>query len=132
MPTVFLKTDHDFFVHFRFKPLILALSASPATAVKADQIKVELDKLLNDLDCRVIVPRPQDLRPFWNRPQVSYLLKELNDYQKYVRVESFELRVHESWKSCDVGQLFPMLSQHYHVFYLSKNIVGTLIKLLFC
>jgi hypothetical protein len=72
--------------------LILALSASPATAVKADQIKVELDKLLNDLDCRVIVPRPQDLRPFWNRPQVSYLLKELNDYQKHVRVESFELR----------------------------------------
>ena len=62
--------------------MILALSASPATAVKADQIKTELEKLLTSLDCRVIVPRPQDLHPYWNRPRVSYLLKEHNDYQR--------------------------------------------------
>jgi hypothetical protein len=26
-------------------------------------------------------------------------------------------RVHESWQSRDLGQLFLMLSQHYHVLY---------------
>lgn len=73
-----------FCAHFRVKPLILALSASPtsATAKKEEQIKVELDRLLNDLDCSVAVPRQKDLLPFWNRPQVVYLQKEHNDFQK--------------------------------------------------
>jgi hypothetical protein len=29
------------------------------------------------------------------------------------------MRVHASWQSCELGQLFLMLSQHDHVFYLS-------------
>ena len=116
---------------FRFKPLILALSASPATAVKVDQIKVELEKLLTNLDCRVILPRPEELRPYWNRPRVSYLLKELNDYQRYVRADE-ALRKLRSEK---INPFHQQISSNIFLFAIygtvSKQLSGsTIIKIL--
>jgi hypothetical protein len=40
------------------------------------------------------------------------------------------MRVHQSWQSRDLAQLFLMLSQQYHVFYLSWNTHQTFILLI--
>ena len=66
------------------KPLILALTASPASGLDARRIETQLEKLLDNLHCRAVVPSPksEDLKSYWNRPVVSYLLKELNPFQQ--------------------------------------------------
>jgi hypothetical protein len=40
------------------------------------------------------------------------------------------MRFHQSWQSRDLAQLFLMLSQQYHVFYLSWNTHQTFILLI--
>ena len=76
----------------RFKPLVLALTASPAGTDKLDTTVNRLENLLSNLcACARMPVVSRDLELYWNRPETSYLVVPLNTKQQILQssVESY-------------------------------------------
>jgi len=76
----------------RFKPLVLALTASPAGADKLETTRTKLEELLSNLCACARMPLwSNDLELYWNRPETSYQVVPLNKKQQLLQsyVESY-------------------------------------------
>lgn len=70
----------------RFKPLVLALTASPAGADKLEATITKLEDLLSNLcACARMPVRSRDLELYWNRPETSYQVVPLNRKQQLLQ-----------------------------------------------
>ena len=70
----------------RFKPLVLALTASPAGADKLETTQTKIEELLSNLSACARMPlRSGDLELYWNRPQTSYHVVPLNGKQQLLQ-----------------------------------------------
>lgn len=66
----------------RYKPLVLALTASPAGTDKLDTTITNLETLLSNLcACARMPVQSRDLELYWNRPETSYHVVPLNTKQ---------------------------------------------------
>ena len=71
-----------------FKPLVLALTASPAGADTPQATSTKLEELLSNLCACARMPlRSTDLEVYWNRPETEYQVVPLNTKQNLL--ESF-------------------------------------------
>lgn len=76
----------------RFKPLVLALTASPAGADTPQSTSNRLEELLSNLCACARMPlRSTDLEMYWNRPETAYELVSMNTKQQLLQsfVESY-------------------------------------------
>ena len=83
------KIMMDFYKHTpdKYKPLVLALTASPAGALSQEETQENLDELLSNLCARACMPvTSSDLRLHWNRPVTSYKVISLNSTQQQLHV----------------------------------------------
>ena len=70
----------------RFKPLVLALTASPAGADKLETTQTKIEELLSNLCASARMPLwSGDLELYWNRPQTSYHVVPLNGKQQLLQ-----------------------------------------------
>ena len=87
-----IMRNHYNVTNNRFKPLVLALTASPAGADKLETTITKLEELLSNLCACARMPLwSRDLELYWNRPETSYQVVSLNAKQQYLQssVESY-------------------------------------------
>ena len=104
----------------RFKPLVLALTASPAGADKLEATITKLEDLLSNLcACARMPVRSRDLELYWNRPETSYQVVPLNVKQQHLQssVESYLTSmtrvIEEQARSPRALEGLRVLSPHY-------------------
>lgn len=70
----------------RFKPLVLALTASPAGADTPQATSTKLEELLSNLSASARMPvRSTDLEVYWNRPETAYEVVSMNTKQQLLQ-----------------------------------------------
>ena len=70
----------------RFKPLVLALTASPAGADTPQATSTKLEELLSNLcACARMPVRSTDLEVYWNRPETTYEVVSMNTKQQLLQ-----------------------------------------------
>lgn len=70
----------------RFKPLVLALTASPAGADTPQATSTKLEELLSNLcACARMPVRSTDLEVYWNRPETAYEVVSMNTKQQLLQ-----------------------------------------------
>ena len=111
----FYKKTHD-----KFKPLVLALTASPAGTDKLETTRDNLETLLSNLSaCARMPSRSTDLERYCNRPETSYKVIPLNSKQTQLQshfeqyLKSITSLIEEESKSPKALDGLKVLSQFY-------------------
>ena len=104
----------------RFKPLVLALTASPAGTDKLETTRTKLEELLSNLcACARMPVRSSDLELYWNRPETSYQVVPLNSkqhsLQSYIETYLISLtkEIEDEARSPRALDRLRVLSPHY-------------------